>query len=563
MQKRLAVLCLSAAICVCSATAEGAEFHCASGDVACLIAAINQSNGNGEANTIHLDAGTYRLTQVFDGSNGLPLITGTIAIVGRGAHATVIERDPTAPQFRFFEVRTSSASLTLEGVTLRGGRVDGFTGRRLHQQRNCRVEQQRFDEQLRRLLWRRFLEQHLGTVTIRNSAVTHNSSSRGGGFENNGGMVSMVGSILANNSATSAGGGWFGGGQVLIVNSTISGNVAGHSGGGMFYFSSGETNTLTIRDSAVTANSAGNGGGGLYLGVGVASVTNATFSGNGAPPRSAQAGGGGAIFNQGTLTLTSVTVAHNFNDGIVNFSGVTKLKNTILASNSFSQDFSGDPVTSLGHNLLGSAGCANPLMPTDLIGHAEGFQTGTTRPGDVYVRLVSTSRAIDAGDAEHCTERDQRGLPRQIDGNGDGTRVCDIGAAEFYPVVNNRLRLEALSHRFETPSNLDTDPRASAGTYQITATFQNSGPDICQVLFDVTTLNGPAGTNPVLLTPDSRAPGRTGRDACRRHEGRRTAAPAVGRSPGVISSSSASSSGRRSTSSSNVLGDATSGPCVQ
>ena len=196
---------------------------------------------------------------------------------------------------------------------VRGGRVDGFTGGRLHQQRNCRVEQQRFDGQLRRLLWRRFLNQQRGTVTIRNSAVTHNSSSRGGGFENNGGTVSMVGSILANTRRRVPVEAGLGGGQVLIVNSTVSGNVAGHSGGGMFYSSSGETNTLTIRDSAVTSNSAGNGGGALDSGVGVASVTNATFSGNGAPPRSAQAGGGGAIFNQNTLTLTSVTVAHNFN----------------------------------------------------------------------------------------------------------------------------------------------------------------------------------------------------------------------------------------------------------
>ena len=41
----------------------------------CLIAAINEANANGEANTIRLEAGTYTLTAVdnrTDGPNGLP-----------------------------------------------------------------------------------------------------------------------------------------------------------------------------------------------------------------------------------------------------------------------------------------------------------------------------------------------------------------------------------------------------------------------------------------------------------------------------------------------------------
>src|SRR5262249_17585068 len=41
-----------------------ADFSCATGDVACLIAAITQANANGEANTITLEAGTYTLTAI-------------------------------------------------------------------------------------------------------------------------------------------------------------------------------------------------------------------------------------------------------------------------------------------------------------------------------------------------------------------------------------------------------------------------------------------------------------------------------------------------------------------
>src|SRR5881397_310360 len=50
-----------------------ANFACAAGDVACLIAAVNAANTNGQVNTITLAAGTYTLTAVdntTDGPNG-------------------------------------------------------------------------------------------------------------------------------------------------------------------------------------------------------------------------------------------------------------------------------------------------------------------------------------------------------------------------------------------------------------------------------------------------------------------------------------------------------------
>src|ERR1700730_15951906 len=65
---------------------QAAVFNCSSGDVSCLISAINTANSNGEANTINLSAGsTYTLTAVdndTDGPNGLPDITSEITING-------------------------------------------------------------------------------------------------------------------------------------------------------------------------------------------------------------------------------------------------------------------------------------------------------------------------------------------------------------------------------------------------------------------------------------------------------------------------------------------------
>ena len=51
--------------------------------------------------------------------------------------------------------------------------------------------------------------------------------------------------------------------------------------------------------------------------------------------------------------------------------------------------------------------------------------------------LVAGSPAIDAGNPGGCRDNsgallqtDQRGFPRNVDGNSDGTARCDIGAVE-------------------------------------------------------------------------------------------------------------------------------------
>jgi hypothetical protein len=36
-------------------------------------------------------------------------------------------------------------------------------------------------------------------------------------------------------------------------------------------------------------------------------------------------------------------------------------------------------------------------------------------------------------DPEPCKLNDQRGLPRNVDGDGDGTAACDSGAYELQP----------------------------------------------------------------------------------------------------------------------------------
>src|SRR5262245_52800853 len=119
------VLAVAALVCALALARPGqaAEFPCVSGDIACLIRAINTANATGEENTITLEAGPYTLTEVdntTEGPNGLPSVTSTLTIQGAGAESTVIERAASALPFRLGYV-APAGSLTLIGLTLRGG----------------------------------------------------------------------------------------------------------------------------------------------------------------------------------------------------------------------------------------------------------------------------------------------------------------------------------------------------------------------------------------------------------------------------------------------------------
>ena len=107
-----------------------ADFFCPSGNVTCLIAAINDANGMPGNHIINLEPGIYTLQIVdnmTDGPNGLPSIKRSIRIQASADDPpTVIERDPGAPGFRIFHVSVGG-ELSLEGVTVQRG-VSGFFG---------------------------------------------------------------------------------------------------------------------------------------------------------------------------------------------------------------------------------------------------------------------------------------------------------------------------------------------------------------------------------------------------------------------------------------------------
>ena len=194
-----------------------ATFNVADGDVAGLIAAINSANASAGPTTINLAPnGTYTLTAVaeddgYAGGAGLPYIRRPLTINGNGA---TIQRSSAAgtPDFRIVYVFLSD--LTLNGVTIRGGRGG-------------------------------------------------NVNRGGGGIGMIGSNLNVADSTITDNVGFGAGGGGIGSfaSTFRIENSTISHNTSfsGYGGGGIINFSAGATSTITSSTIFDNQNDSGRG----------------------------------------------------------------------------------------------------------------------------------------------------------------------------------------------------------------------------------------------------------------------------------------------------------------
>ncbi len=228
---------------------------------------------------------------------------------------------------------------------------------------------------------------------------------------------------IADNTAITLGGAIYNDKRITLVDCTLSGNQA-QMGAGIY-----NDYDLYLESSTVDHNLASDDGGGLYNGY-QAYIKNATFSANSAT------NSGGGIYNAQTLELTHITAYQNsaasggtiYND----LTGQIQIVNSILARNNSSPNCYNDGlIISLGHNLEDRNTCSlytttdlrnlNPLL---LPLSYDSWDTQTHA-------LAANSPAVEAGSPDYCLYRDQRGVLRPIDGNEDGTPVCDIGAYEL------------------------------------------------------------------------------------------------------------------------------------
>jgi len=437
--RTLSLLALVALILTRSASARADDFFCSSGDVACLIAAINSANARPGEHVINLQPGIYTLeTAVVAFGFGTPAISGSIKIQATGDdRPTIIERDPAAPPFGIFFV-SASGELTMSGLTI---------------QRSDSTHAAIFNQ---------------GILSLQDCVITNNINAFQGTIDN-AGTLHVLRTIVTDNGTGNVhdAGGILNevGGIALIEFSTIAHNVADGSGGIL------NQGAMVVRNSSIIFNAStfsGNGAGISNFG-GNLEIINSTVAKNidAASVTLGGRGGGIANFLGGFVSITSSTIRENEvrngfpGGGILNSGGTTALENTIVAGNTISNPFGvvtgsgvdcSGTVTSIGSNLFGDpSGCTVNLQPSDLTGSPGlGSLVGTEEealPGHTYYPVLAGSPVIDKGNPNACPQVDQLGNPR--------VGICDIGAIEFRePVLASvDIRPKSDANRINPNSN--------------------------------------------------------------------------------------------------------------
>ncbi len=275
--------------------------------------------------------------------------------------------------------------------------------------------------------------------------------------------------VLRGRSAGGLGGGLFArNSNVTVLRSIFSGNSAGFLGGAIYAIGT----RLTISHSTFVGNTTEGAGGAVVADEGtLLTLSNSTFFLN----RAEQ--GGAVAVQDATTEITNTTFLHNtavFSGATMFFeSGTTTLRNTLLAGASSIGHCSG-PILDGGGNLEDGVSCGfsqatsmsnTPagLDPAGLKDNGGSTPTIALCSGaDKPAGCTAVSAAVDAGVAATCaaepvSDLDQRGKARPADGDGNGSKVCDIGAFEVQPAAL------PFSGFFEPVDNLPTLNTVKAG----------------------------------------------------------------------------------------------------
>jgi predicted outer membrane repeat protein len=398
---------------ICDVNLATVELECS------LRAAVEQANNlpSNDRVLFNLPANSTITLTVANNGDIFILNSGTLQIIGTGANNLTISGGIGTNRIFY----NNLATVTISGVTLTGG--DGTS---LVNNGNGGA-----------------IYSNGGSLTLDSVNVTNNIATQGGGVYVTDGTISITNSTFSNNISRNGGGGAiFLGSTSSIINSTFSANSAAGSGGAVKF----DRGTHLITGSTFSANNGGVRGGAIdgssFTTPAILTIVNSTISGNTAVE-------GGGISNQGNITLRNVTITNNTANsggGISALFGVLNFGNTIVAGNitpigsAPEIQNSGGTIISAGGNLVGDSpgdsgntGLPIAYQPTDIrdVNPMLGALTianGGTTPTHA---LLPGSPAIDRGlNALAPASTDQRGFPRIVDGDGDGTATVDIGSYE-------------------------------------------------------------------------------------------------------------------------------------
>lgn len=279
-------------------------------------------------------------------------------------------------------------------------------------------------------------------VRIENLRLTGgNTSGFGGAIQVQNGANVQIEQVEAFSNTADQGGGALAviNGSVVVLRSDFRNNATAADGGAIY-----NADDLSIERSSVRGSldlSVANEREAIYLtGGGTLSVFNTTVSGN---------AGDGIRVLDGTLQVENSTVlGHDLNgirfqrvDGRTLF-----LRNTILHGNGLQGctlvGIANPTISTDGYNLSQGLGCEIQNGASNLTGVNPMLAAlvAPTNEYSAYHLPMAGSPVIDAGHplvgGLGCLERDQRFTLRPIDGDGNGSSRCDIGAIES-PTLSN------------------------------------------------------------------------------------------------------------------------------
>jgi CSLREA domain-containing protein len=428
---------------------------CADSGGACTLrAAVMETNALDGADVIDLPSATYGLSIAGAGEDASATgdldVNGTLSISSSLTNGPIPQPSSTINGGGLDRVVDVRGTLELTGVVVSGGSVSGdlaFGGGIRLDSGDLSLSHTLVHGNATSSFGGGLFVDSGGSATVSSSVVSENTATDGGGIftVSDSHSTLQLTSVTQNAAVLDGGGIAHGGGANLIAtNITVTDNSAGQRGGGIASFG-----TANLSGSTIKGNTS-DGGAGIHSGGGPMTIAQTTIANNfgigvnnahgginePTPPVILQmtnttiTGNSVGISNQltGAISAMNVTVAYNQGLGLVNDDGGSlSLGDSVIGQNT--ANCSGT-ISSSGHNLDTDGSChlasAGDVFNTNArLGQliSNGGPTETLYP-------LPDSPAIDTGSNLTCQPTDQIGNARPIDGNFDGTPVCDMGAVE-------------------------------------------------------------------------------------------------------------------------------------